>query len=425
MTSLRASTGPGTKCLTELAALALDAAGAGGAATVVTTVVDLVFTLKWAAVEVFAAYDVVRYDAYAKIDGTQAAIPPPNFGTQTVADQAFTTGKAITALPLPAAIGGRPPLTYSLTPTVPGLRFNASTRMLSGTPTMAGTHRMIYTVTDANNATASLSFEVVVEGGTPPPQPGGRTFRDCSDCPELVVVPAGSFRMGSPTMELGRGADEGPLRTVTIAQPFAVGIYEVTFDEWEACVADGGCGRYRPAHEGWGEGSRPVINVSWDDAKKYVSWLRDKSGRDYRLLSESEWEYVARAGTATPWNTGSTIAATQANYGHSIGRTTPVGSYAGNAFGLHDMHGNVWEWIEDCWASSYAGAPSDGSPRDATGPCDMRVVRGGSWASQANSVRSANRNWTRTDFGLNTQGFRVARSLAPQSSRVITQGGAP
>src|SRR5437763_1635434 len=137
------------------------------------------------------------------------------------------------------------------------------------------------------------------------------TFKECANCPEMVVVPAGSFTRGSPTSEPGHSADEGPQHTVAIAQPFAVGRFAVTFDEWDACAADGGCNGYKPSDEGWGRGQRPVINVSWDDAKEYAAWLSRKTGRTYRLLSEAEREYVTRAGTTTPFWWGSSISASQ------------------------------------------------------------------------------------------------------------------
>ena len=140
----------------------------------------------------------------------------------------------------------------------------------------------------------------------------GTEFRDCAECPAMVAVPAGSYTMGSPAAEAGRHADEGQ-RRVTIEEPFAVGVYEVTFAEWDACAAAGGC-RHRPGHGGWGRGRQPVIDVSWDDAQEYVAWLSSKTGRDYRLPTEAEWEYVARAGTATPFHTGATISTAQANY---------------------------------------------------------------------------------------------------------------
>ena len=242
-------------------------------------------------------------------------------------------------------------------------------------------------------------------------------FRDCPDCPEMVVVPSGSFMMGSPSSEEGRDADEGPVHRVTIVRPFAVGVYEVTFGEWDACVSGGGCGGYRPGDKGWGRGRHPVIYVSWDDAKAYVDWLSDKTGEEYRLLSESEWEYVARAGTVTRYWWGDEIGRNRANCAVCGSRwddeqTSPVGSFAPNGFGLHDVHGNVWEWVEDCWHEDYVGAPGDGRAWTVGGDCEGRVLRGGSWGHKPQYLRSALRSWgtagLRVDYFY---GFRVARTL--------------
>ncbi len=253
----------------------------------------------------------------------------------------------------------------------------------------------------------------------------GQAFRDCNDgCPEMVVVPAGSFTMGSPANEAGRSNDEGPQRTVTIRQPFAVGKFEVTFAEWEACVAGGGCASNRsPADQGWGKGRRPVINVSWDDAKQYVTWLGRKTGKTYRLLTEAEWEYAARAGTTTPFSTGRTITPAQANFdgnytyggsakGQFRQRTIEVGSFAANQFALHDMHGNVWEWVEDCYTENYNGAPTDGSAARETSSC-RRVLRGGSWSSGPVDLRSAYRGRFTSGFRYGIIGLRVGRTLTP------------
>ena len=248
------------------------------------------------------------------------------------------------------------------------------------------------------------------------------TFKDCDVCPEMVVIPAGQFTMGSPADEEGRYDREGPQHRVAIRQPFAAGTHEIMFREWDACVADGGCNGYRPDDEGWGRGDRPVISVSWDHAQTYLSWLSRKSGAEYRLLSEAEWEYAARAGTTTPFHFGATIDTDQANYdGHYYtygdGRkgvdrrkTVPVGSFPPNAFGLHDMHGNVWEWVEDCWHDSYAGAPGDGDAWTA-GECGRRVIRGGSFDVTPNYVRAAYRGWGGTIGRDYDGGFRVARTL--------------
>ena len=251
----------------------------------------------------------------------------------------------------------------------------------------------------------------------------GEVFRDCGECPEMVVVPAGSFTMGSPPSEDGRYDTEGPRHRVRIFEPFAVGKYEVTFAEWDACASDGGCGGRRPYDLGWGRGKRPVTNVSWKDARSYVAWLSRKTGKGYRLLSESEWEYAARAGTTGPFHTGWTISTDQANYvgirGYSSGRkgvyrgkTVPVGSFAPNGFGLHDMHGNVWEWVEDCWNGSYVGAPVDGSAWES-GNCGRHVLRGGSWYDKPRNLRSADRNRYEAGVRYYSGGFRVARTLAP------------
>jgi formylglycine-generating enzyme required for sulfatase activity len=207
----------------------------------------------------------------------------------------------------------------------------------------------------------------------------GTVFRDCGDCPQLVVIPAGSFWMGD--LSGGGDDDEKPVHRVTIPRSFAVGKYEVTFAEWDACVSAGGC-RHSPGDAGWGRDRRPVINVSWDDAQSYIKWISGKTGMTYRLLSESEWEYVARAGSKTKYPWGNEIGSSEANCngcGSSWDgtQTAPVGSFSSNRFGLHDTVGNVWEWVGDCWNGSYAGAPSDGSAQTG-GDCSRRVLRGGS-----------------------------------------------
>ena len=250
----------------------------------------------------------------------------------------------------------------------------------------------------------------------------GDVFRDCVQCPEMVVVPAGTFNMGSNESEERRDDDEGPVHQVTISQPFAVGKYEVTFLEWDFCVAAGGCSGHRPDDEGWGHANRPVIDVSWKDANEYVRWLSIETGKQYRLLSESEWEYVARAGTAGPFHFGSTISTDQANYtgipAYGNGRegvyrrkTVPVGSFPPNKLGLHDVHGNVWEWVEDCWHENYVGAPMNGSAWTSGGNCYKRVLRGGSWNYGTGHLRAANRGRNFSGVRAYDSGFRVARRL--------------
>ena len=239
-----------------------------------------------------------------------------------------------------------------------------------------------------------------------------RKFRDCAKCPQMVVVPSGSFTMGSPPGEKGRD-DEGPRHAVRIDYRFAVGVYEVTFAEWDACVDAGGCDRYVPDDEGWGRESRPVINVSWEDAQFYVRWLSARTGHKYGLLSESEWEYVARAGTDTRYSWGNEIGRNRANCAGCGSRwdneqTAPVGSFSANAWGVYDMHGNVWEWVEDCYNDSYVDAPSDGSAWES-GNCSERVVRGGSRDYRPWFLRSANRFRYTTGSRYDFNGFRVAR----------------
>jgi formylglycine-generating enzyme required for sulfatase activity len=260
------------------------------------------------------------------------------------------------------------------------------------------------------------------------------SFKDCPECPEMVVVPAGTFTMGSPTSEGSRSSDEGPQRRVTIAKPFAVSKFEVTFAEWDACVAADGCS-HRPADEGWGRGVRPVINVSWTEVSKdYLPWLSRWTGKRYRLLAEAEWEFAARAGTTTMYATGPTIGTNQANFdgtytlggtrtkGLSRKQSLEVGSFAANTFGLYDMHGNVSEWVEDCYVDNYRSAPSDGRPITDLAECS-HIARGGSWSTILPQLRVADRGRLITllldsDAFLQQRiprsdqiGFRVARTL--------------
>jgi formylglycine-generating enzyme required for sulfatase activity len=269
-----------------------------------------------------------------------------------------------------------------------------------------------------------LLVAVAQSGTRPCIKPGsGESFKDCTECPEMVVVPAGGFTMGSPESEPERSNDEGPQHRVTNPKPFAAGRFVVTFAEWDACAADGGCGGYRPYDQGWGRGDRPVINVSWDDAKMYVGWLSKKTAQPYRLLSEAEREYATRAGTATPFWWGSAITTGQANYdgndtygGGSKGeyrqKTLPVNAFKPNPWGLYQVHGNVWEWVEDCWHDSYQGAPPDGSAW-TSGECKSRVLRGGSWYGSPRLLRSAFHNNSFPGYRKDSAGFRVARTIAP------------
>ena len=252
-------------------------------------------------------------------------------------------------------------------------------------------------------------------------------FKDCEECPLMVVVPSGSFRMGSPPGETGRYDNEGPVHRVEIGEPFAVGMYEVTVGEFGRFVGETGyssgdaCHTYEGA--GWqertGRGWRnpgfaqteghPVVCVNWHDAKAYVGWLTGKTAKEYRLLSESEWEYATRAGTTGQYHWGSRITSGRTNYGENRRQTASVGSFSPNGFGLHNVHGNVWEWVEDCWHGSYEGAPRDGSGGD----CGTRVLRGGSWNSVPWNLRSAYRLRNTIGNRIDSVGFRIARTLTP------------
>jgi formylglycine-generating enzyme required for sulfatase activity len=242
-------------------------------------------------------------------------------------------------------------------------------------------------------------------GGIPDP---GEVLRDCPDCGELVVVPSGEFDMGANAAPY-----EKPVHKVTIAKPFAIGRREVTFDEWDACVSAGGC-KYNPDDRGWGRGKRPVIDVSWDDAQAFLNWLSQKTGKRYRLPTEAEWEYAARAGTPTNFSWGRDVGANHANCEDCsptpTRRTMPAGSFRPNGFGLYDTSGNVAEWVQDCWNDTYRNAPKDGAAW-TTGQCGQRVLRGGSFSSRSNQVRSSSRFRYDRDVRYYANGFRVVREL--------------
>jgi formylglycine-generating enzyme required for sulfatase activity len=257
------------------------------------------------------------------------------------------------------------------------------------------------------------------KAGAPVKSGRGASFRDCPHCPEMVVIPAGSFLMGSPPAEPKREAYEGPLHQVTITAPFAAGKFAVTFAEWDACVADGGCNGYQPNDAGWGRQDRPVINVRWDDAKAYTAWLSKKTGKAYRLLSEAEREYVTRAGTATLYWFGGKVTIFQARHdggGENGQKTAPVKSFDPNPWGLYQVHGNVWEWVEDCWHDNYEGAPADGSAW-TDGSCNRRVLRGGSWGSASGALRAAFRTSYFPGLRDAYTGFRVATSAPAGKGR--------
>ena len=294
----------------------------------------------------------------------------------------------------------------------------------------ASGHAQPQALTSSPGTAASSS---AVSAGTPVPLPVGAVFRDCPRCPEMVVIPPGQLLMGSPVGELERQEDEGPVHSVAIAQPLAIGRFEVTFEEWSACVAERSCPAVEEAPgPASTRGRRPVVNVNHDQAMAYTEWLSDRTGRRYRLPSEAEWEYAARggseAGLSRPWGNSTTRACQFANvldqtYRSAEGdkgaffdcedgfsRVAPVGSFKPNGFGLYDMLGNVWEWVADCYHDSYAGAPADGSAW-VTPPCKRRVNRGGCWFDRPAFVRSANRSANPSTFRDQLLGFRVVRVL--------------
>ena len=240
------------------------------------------------------------------------------------------------------------------------------------------------------------------------------SLRDGGQGPAMVVLPPGRFRMGD--LDGSGNSNERPVRTVTISHRIAMGKYTVTFEEYDQYVA--ATDAERPADEGWGRGSRPVINVNWLEAKAYAAWLSEQTGKRYRLPSEAEWEYAARAGTETAYSWGDEIGVNRAN-GHDSGsewshqRTSPVGSFAPNDFGLYDMHGNVWEWGEDYWHRNYEGAPDDGSAWLSGGRDRSRVVRGGAWYVYPRGLRAAYRDRVGPSIRIVNIGFRLVQDLNP------------
>ena len=313
------------------------------------------------------------------------------------------------------------------------VRASVAGNMLTLAPVADGRATVTVTARDADGYAVSQTFQAVVsESGRV-----GRRFQDCPECPEMVVVPAGSFTMGSPPEEEGGpGSDQGyerPQLQVEFAAPFAIGVFEVTFAQWDACAADGDCADL-PRHAPFDEPNHPVHNVSWNDAQAYVAWLSAKTGQAYRLPSDAEWEYATRAGTTTPFHFGETITTAQANYDGEVpsprrgegeeaspharanpgayrGGPVPVGFLPANPWGLHEVHGNVREWTQDCFAASnLRGWPADGSAVE-TGDCDSRFLRNGSYYDDPGDVRSANRAPSSAGERHGSAGFRVAKTL--------------
>jgi formylglycine-generating enzyme required for sulfatase activity len=278
---------------------------------------------------------------------------------------------------------------------------------------------------------AILILFTMIAANAAEPAPGTE-FKDCPTCPAMIVIPVGDFMMGSDMAESGH-PDEKPQHRVKIAKPFAAAKFETTFDQWDACTADGKCPKV--SDDDLGRADRPVINVAWTDAKTYIAWLSEKTSKKYRLLSEAEYEYAARGGTKTAWfygpaedSYGSREACKFANlhdesgkkahpnyvWSHHLcddgfGETSPVGRYKPNPFGLHDIIGNLREWVEDCHGP-YKDAPTDGSPKIAN-ECEKRIVRGGGWMDGASTSRAAYRHPLPENYRNYQVGFRVARDL--------------
>ncbi len=278
---------------------------------------------------------------------------------------------------------------------------------------------------------AAKSTAAAVLVGPPPKvavnDPGGEVFRECDECPEMVVVPAGKAMLGSPLGESGRQKFEAGPHLVEIAKPFAVGRYAVTFAQWDACYAEGACGRRRLGDLDFGRGKRPAIFATWSDAQLYVQWLKGKTGQPYRLLSEGEWEYAARGCNSlkcayAPFWFGAikpelAVYDSRRSYDGSPKadprlKTEPVDNGPANPFGLYNMLGNVRQWTEDCWNPTPAAVASNGAPV-LSGDCTARATRGGSWADEPAKLRAAARDYESVDEGSERVGFRVARDLAP------------
>jgi len=247
----------------------------------------------------------------------------------------------------------------------------------------------------------------VIESGRQADRSASETIKDCAQCPALVLMKPGTFMMGSTEFF----PFEGPVHSVTIRKPFYIGQREVTFDEWDACVKEGGCS-LSPSDRGQGRGLLPVTNLSWSDTQQYLLWLTRKTGKTYRLPTESEWEYAARAGTTTTYYWGSAMEKGRANCSGCDTLTrnaaSPTGSLPANPLGLFDMSGNAAEWVEDCWHDSYRGAPTDGSAWTSAS-CSERVLRGGSFGNDPRYVRSASRFKYDFDVRYYANGFRVVR----------------
>lgn len=278
---------------------------------------------------------------------------------------------------------------------------DAATETASAGAPMASAREPAAPVLEAKAAAAPVEAPAEPRAEPPPAPKVEKVFRDCDVCPQMMRLDGGAFMMGSPATEANHRAWEGPQREVKIS-PIAVGLREVTFAEWDACVADGGCNRYAPPDKTWGRGARPVLMVSWNDAQTFLKWLSGKTGKAYRLPTEAEWEFAARGGTTTAYWWGEKYVS-----GHvPHGKTDETGVNEPNGFGLYDVTGNVAEWVQDCYVNTFAGAPTDGSAVDKPG-CSQRVIRGGGWRADADGFRIANRSRLAPSTRDTAIGFRV------------------
>lgn len=255
-------------------------------------------------------------------------------------------------------------------------------------------------------------------------------IQDCESCPEMLPIGPGAFDMGASNWFAYRSLDHDARnsRTVKFDYSFAISRHEITFAQWDACAADGGCQGYIPPDEGWGRKNYPVIHVSWHDAISFTHWLSETTGNNYRLPTEAEWEFAARGGSELDFPWGRQPSHEYANFGEDAcppctGKVTgadrwlnsaPVGSFVANGFGIHDTSGNVYEWVQDCFNESYKGAPSDGSA-DTSGDCENRRIRGGAWYSDPGRIRPSYRAWQTPNQRDNVIGFRVARELSAKN----------
>ena len=299
----------------------------------------------------------------------------------------------------------------------PAVKPAPTTPVADPTPGPVPTPKPIVTASLAPTAPSTVNASVA----------GPKSFKDCETCPEMVVAPRGAALIGSPPQEMARLPQEQAPSEAVIPAPFAVSRYDVTFEEWDACVAEGGCNSWRPGDFSWGRGRQPVIFVSWKDAKAYADWLAKKTGKPYRLLSETEWEYAARGCTTTAcpnqpfWFGAITpeLANYDARYAYAgspkgLARKRAVAADAGaaNPFGLVNMLGNVRQWVEDCWSANPGPPPAGGAAR-LDGDCGERVTRGGSYDDKPQDLRAAARAWETADTRSQKIGFRVARAMDP------------